>query len=150
MSFNAGDLLTAAKLNDFTQSEWVPYTPTWLTFGVGADPTLGNGTIVGRWTKAGKLVHARFRLGWGSTTNGGSGDWTFSLPVTPAVSTTACLGHALALDAGTAYKNDVAIIDNSTVLRVIGITTGGFYTATVPYTWAVNDFLAIQIAYEAA
>lgn len=150
--FSAGELLTAAKLNDRTASEWTAYTPTWLTAGAGADPTLGNGTLVARWAKVGKIVSVKIRLTWGSTTNGGSGDWTFSLPTgaTPAVNTSTNVGTALTLDAGTAYKNDVCLIDNANVLRCIGIAIGGFYNATTPQTWATNDFTAMQLTYEAA
>lgn len=150
MGYFAGQLLTAAALNEFTMGDWTAYTPTWLTAGAGADPTLGNGTLIARYIKAGKFVHVRIRLVWGSTTNGGSGDWTFSMPVTPAVSAVTNLGQALTLDAGTAYKHDICLVDNSTVLRCIGIAAGSFYSATVPQTWAVDDFTALSLTYEAA
>jgi hypothetical protein len=150
MSYTAGQTLTAEALNEYTASDWAAYSCSWLTFGAGADPTLGDGTLTARWAQIGKIVIVKIRLVWGSTTSAGSGDWTFSLPVAPAVNASTNVGTALTLDAGTAYKSDVCVLDNSLTLRVIGIAIGGFYNATTPQTWAVNDFTAMELVYEAA
>lgn len=151
MARAAGVLITAGIWNEDTQSDWAAYTPTWLTAGAGADPTLGNGTIAGRWTKAAKLVTVRIKLTWGSTTSGGSGAWTFSMPVGPLASTVPDIGHALSIGGGPAsYKHDVAIMDNDTVARCLSMAIGDFYSATIPHTWATGNNVVMQLQYEAA
>jgi hypothetical protein len=59
--------------------EWSNYTPAWL--GASTNPTIGNGTIVaGYQPLSSNTIAWRLQLVWGSTTNGGSGVWTFGLP----------------------------------------------------------------------
>lgn len=60
-------------------TEWASYTPDWLA--VDSNPALGNGTLAARWRKSGsKAVEIHIALTWGSTTTGGVGAWSFSLP----------------------------------------------------------------------
>lgn len=53
---------------------WIPYTPT-----VGG-MTLGNGTASGWFRRDGTLLVASFIVTAGTTTAGGAGAWTVSLP----------------------------------------------------------------------
>lgn len=62
----------------FQMAAWATYTPTWTNSG-GA-PTLGNGTIVGGYRRAGTTLHLRGQLSIGSTTTVGTGDIRMSLP----------------------------------------------------------------------
>jgi hypothetical protein len=57
---------------------WDSYTPTWTTSG--SAPSIGNGSLVGRYRIVGKKMDIWIQLTWGSTTNGGTGDFTFTLP----------------------------------------------------------------------
>ena len=58
---------------------WQAWTPTW------AGTTVGNGTVVARYTQIGKTVHFQVLLTFGSTTTfAGTGvDTTFTPPTTP-------------------------------------------------------------------
>lgn len=73
--YGAGDGSTTFTLPD----DWVSYTPTWATSG-GA-PSIGNGTLTGRYRiLSPKTVIFQVFLTFGSTTSGGSGTFTFTLP----------------------------------------------------------------------
>lgn len=59
---------------------WTPYTPTWT--GAAVNPSLGNSTLTGRYKRLGKTVHVRIVLVIGTSgVTGGSGTWSWSLPV---------------------------------------------------------------------
>ena len=75
------DSSTGSNIEDLRASVWTAYTPTWTA---SVDPTLGNGTLVGRYSRRGNLVVAALRLTWGSTTDAGTGAWYFSLPAIPS------------------------------------------------------------------
>jgi hypothetical protein len=59
-------------------TDWQDYTPQWLA--ATTNPTLGNGTISGKWKRDGESLEVAITLLWGSTTSNGSGIWSFSLP----------------------------------------------------------------------
>lgn len=64
---------------------WTTYTPTWgiTNFGGGGEvqPTVVNGTIVGRKCYVGRTVFFNVLLTWGSSTTNGTGTaYTFTLP----------------------------------------------------------------------
>lgn len=61
-----------------TFGAWKTYTPVWAGT---SNPSLGNGSIEGRYSQNGKTVDFSIVLTVGSTTTRGSGNWTFSLPV---------------------------------------------------------------------
>src|SRR5579864_7885838 len=58
---------------------WASYTPSWT--GSSTNPSLGNGSLTGRYTQIGKVVLFSVVLTAGSTTTYGSGFWTFTLPI---------------------------------------------------------------------
>ena len=62
---------------------WIAYTPIWTASTT--NPTLGNGSISARYQYLGpKTVVLQFRLAPGNTTGLGSGNYSFSLPVSPS------------------------------------------------------------------
>ena len=61
------------------RAAWTAYTPTWTA--ATTNPTLGNGSIVGRYRQIGKTVTFSVALTIGSTTNIGQGAYGFGLPV---------------------------------------------------------------------
>lgn len=66
--------------------EWVPYESPWIPFNpvwqaTGSAPSVGNGVLIGRYRYAGRrTIEVRIALTWGSTTNGGTGYYTFAFP----------------------------------------------------------------------
>ena len=61
-----------------TPAKWTPYTPIWAASSGGA--SVGNGTLHGYYRLVGKSLTFRIHLVLGSTTSGGTGAWTFTLP----------------------------------------------------------------------
>jgi len=57
---------------------WKDYTPVWTA--TTTNPSIGNGSLFGRYTIVGKTCTCNFNLTAGSTTTFGSGNWEFSVP----------------------------------------------------------------------
>jgi hypothetical protein len=62
----------------FSAGAWTTYTPTWTASTT--NPTIGNGTLEGRYIELGSAVFGEVRIVAGSTTNRGSGTYAISLP----------------------------------------------------------------------
>jgi hypothetical protein len=154
ISDNMDDIDTELKRVDDLATNagvWAEYSPIWASVS-NPQPAIGNGTLKARWAKAGKLVHVRLRLTIGATTTLGTGVWSFTLPLTSiSNSDLETFGQCVTLDAGTGYKHDVVnVASGASTMRMIGITSGSFYSPTVPQAWASTDFLNISLTYEAA
>lgn len=153
----SGAVLTAAQLNAQLRDNmkaigdpWTSYTPTWTTTGTA--PTLGNGTWDAKYCLPGKLAHFAIVLTWGSTTNGGSGQWKISLPFTPRLSRATFWGELL--DAGVAARPAAAVWDvTAGAALTINHQTDASQaqvTATAPFTWGNGDRLYIAGTCEVA
>lgn len=131
--------------------EWISYTPTWTSTGTA--PSLGNGTLIGRYIKIGKLVHVFIRLTWGSTTSAGTGDYSFSLPFTPAWEWQPISGMVRDSSASFYYPIVGYTGQASSSVARMGAhnSTGaiGRVGATHPITWADGDNIAISGIYQA-
>jgi len=57
---------------------WTDYTPIWSS--TIAQPVLSNGTLRGSFMRVGSMCWVRIELIFGNLTNGGSGDYRFTLP----------------------------------------------------------------------
>lgn len=55
------------------------YTPVWSS-DLTPQPSVGSGTLVGRYIKVGKLLIVSIELSSGGSTSYGNGGWRFSLP----------------------------------------------------------------------
>lgn len=130
--------------------EWVvptSYTPTWTA--ATSAPSIGNGSLSGRYIRIGGLVTQWFQLTIGSTTNLGSGAWFFSVPVT-AFNTSLGAGSVWANDAGTAAHAGVVVLQDTTkvVLNIDGGVDG--WKSTIPFSWVAGDALRAMITYPVA
>ena len=133
---------------------WTAYTPTWTA--ATTNPSIGNGTLAGRYTQIGKTCVLVIGLTAGSTTTFGSGNWSFSLPKTAKnVSGINFYGVAHIRKAGTANYERIAQISpklSTTVINMFTDPTPGSnsqsISATVPFTWGDGDSLGIEITYE--
>ncbi|WP_406298055.1 hypothetical protein OG948_21225 [Embleya sp. NBC_00888] len=132
-----------------TWGAWTAYTP--VLAGGGA--SLGNGSLVGAWSRVGRLITARVAFTLGSTTTQGSGYWTFTLPVQAAAVSSghAGLGHAMATDAGTAIYQGIAFVSGgASDMSAFSNAQGSPWGPARPFTWGTNDSLTLLATYEAA
>ena len=135
---------------------WQSYTPTWTADTT--NPAIGNGTLTGRYIVIGKLCTYVLGLVMGSTTNYGSGNWAFSLPIN-AVNTAGInfYGVAHLRNGGIANYERIAEIvpvNSVSVINMFADPTQGSnstnISATVPFTWDEGDAFGFEITYEIA
>ena len=131
---------------------WTSYTPTWA--GVTTNPTIGNGTNVGRYIQAGKLVSFYVTITMGSTTAYGSGAWSVTLPVAP-VASRGWTFQGQANDASAGLFDLCGIVQSGSVvdLRCDPTTAGNqlrVVNSASPFTWTTSDLMYIGGTYEAA
>lgn len=74
----AGDVLAVSGRVSTIEGAWTAYNPNWTCSGLA--PAVGNGTLSGRYRKVGRTVDLDVFLLFGSTTTGGTGNWSFTLP----------------------------------------------------------------------
>ena len=113
--------------------------------------TVGNGTVVARYTQTGKSVFAYWSFTLGSTSSYGN-NARISLPVTAASAN--FVGQGYGLDAGTVEVIGQTKL-HSTTLMNLQVPLNGSYgatqaSATFPWTWTTNDQIILCIQYEAA
>lgn len=119
-------ILSAVELN-LSGGAWVGYTPT-LT-ATTTNPTIGNGSIIGRYHQIGKTVFFDMEFVFGSTSNAGSGNYAFSLPpslpVTNASGSPVAVGNVNGSVAGTRYGGNFTMAPTATTfLPFVTISTG--------------------------
>lgn len=75
-----------------------PYTPQWVSSG-NPQPSVGDGSFAGMYTKVGALVSFSITLTWGAATTNGNGSYQLTLPFPsmnyeyiPAVATGMAIG----------------------------------------------------------
>jgi hypothetical protein len=146
------DSTTASGLawsNDYTS-----YTPSW-SVNSGPAPSIGNGTLSGRYLLVGKLCHVQIFFQGGSTTTYGSGGiWQFTLPF----SSNELNGNTGGFS-GSAYVEDNFIAGYQAVAVRKGgganscqlaMSSTSMVTSAVPFTWATNDFFNMSLVYGVA
>ncbi len=154
LPFTAGQKVTAADLNTATQqSAWTTYVPLWTSSG--SAPNISDGTPVGTYAKVGRLVTARIAVEGGSSTNFGTGNYSFSLPLAAAVAGIAANNFAHAgtwslNDSGVSYYTAQAVITQNATSVVQGVVSGtaNFFGATTPASWTANSSFVCTITYE--
>ena len=132
-------------------SAYTAYTPSWTTVGAGADPTIGNGTIAGRYLRVGKMCHFQATITFGSTTTVGSGDYSIGMPFTTSASATTVL-HGYAFDTSAVARvslYSVAVAANAATVP-LRVATDTAVTNAAPYTWATGDEIHLSGLIEVA
>lgn len=131
---------------------WASFTPTWTA--ATSNPSLGNGTLIGKYIQLGKTIHFRVKLVFGSTTTSGTGAWRFDLPVAPHADYSSNTGlnvGGYAENNGVAgYSIDGARIDSGSTIIVQSPNGGNVYQSGTPFAWGNLDFLSFHGTYEAA
>lgn len=146
---------TAWRLFD---TEWQTYTPTWSTPS-NPQPVKGNGTLTGRYFRAGKKIDLRIELVGGSTTTFGTGVFTFSLPPgfnsrdQERVGLNCFLDDSSSGDLYWASFYWAGAASDGVCIYFKSVAAGLTNTSvdkTSPFTWATGDTLVIHGSYEAA
>jgi hypothetical protein len=148
----AGETVTAAQLNTHVRDNlkavgdpWAAYTPTWTA--VTTNPTLGNGILAGDFMQAGKLVAFRIDLTFGSTTNAGSGNYRWSLPVTSIIGSPLPVGQGSTQIANVRTWGARLFAVGSVILTD---SAGVEVSHNNPGVWANGSRILITGMYEAA
>lgn len=133
---------------------WSSYTPTWT--GSGSNPAIGNGTMVGYMRKVGRTVEVRIAQTMGSTTTYGTGEFRWTIPLTPHstfVRDLSVLGTADVDDAGTLHYASNTVAWRASASTIIIRQAGGInniFGATVPFTFANTDAIDMNFRYPSA
>jgi len=133
---------------------WPSWTPTWTNL------TVGNGTVVAKYTQIGSTVFCRLSIVFGSTTSV-SGSVSFSLPVNRAANAGTAggtpQGLARLIDASPSatYEGSITNLSTSTSVIIVWDASSTYVkfallSSTVPFTWATGDEIDAQFSYEAA
>ncbi|GIH07432.1 hypothetical protein Rhe02_54990 [Rhizocola hellebori] len=120
------------------------YTPE-LTSSSGS-PTIGNGTLTGRYLQSNGLAYVQIQLTRGSTTDYGTGFISLSVPI-PALSVD-YVGACTLFDASA--NSFAAACQMETTTSITPVSSSGVITSTSPFTWATSDRIRITILYEHA
>ena len=130
-------------------ADYTAYTPSWTAAGTA--PSLGNGTLSGRYLLVGKLCHVQIFFQAGSTTTFGTGEWRFSLPF----ASNELNGNASGFCAS-GYIEDLGVQGYQMLAarKAGGASSFAMFTAvnarvenTAPFTWGTNDFINLQLVY---
>jgi len=146
----AGEKPTASTLNQHIRDNFKAIGDAWTSYAPSTtNVTLGNGTLTGAWSQAGKDTNFRIKLVFGSTT-ALTGSPTFTLPAAATASRTVVPRAALWDDsAGSQQKGAFALNTSTTVLQLRDDASAAL-SATVPFTWTTSDEIIIVGSYEAA
>lgn len=140
----ADGAVTGAKM---ASEAWTSYAPQWT--GSGANPSIGNGAISGRYCRIGNTVSFAMSLEMGTTTTYGAGVWYFSLPI-PANTIWGAVFAAHLFRYHVAHY--VAVTGVQSAARFVVFdegNTGAGIGPTVPFTWSSGDALYVSGTYEA-
>lgn len=138
---------SVTKIGPTSLTGFTAWTPVWGSAGTA--PTLGNGTLNGRYIRLGNLIIAQAQLAAGTTTTFGTGTYTFTIPVA-GVDNTLMLGIVRILDTSIANFSGVVIDGGAGLVNVL--VTGGstFWTNSNPFTFGNTDSCTAVWVYEAA
>jgi hypothetical protein len=132
---------------------WTAYTPTWTN--TSGTPAIGTGgSVSGVRALIGKTVHGRIRWVAGSTGygSGGTGQWSFGLPVTAAHSAGIVIGAwtYVKVATGVRYLGHVVSASTSSMQCIVGTGPITVMSHDDPTTHGAGDTLEIAFTYERA
>jgi hypothetical protein len=153
LAVGANDLLLTAASGEATGLKytggWTTWTPTWTNL------TVGNGTVVARYQQIGKTVNYYLQFTMGSTSSV-TGRIIWTTPLTPNQSFANGLGYGIIVDSGVGgFVAGLGGWSATQAYLAAGNATGTYSaetatSATVPMTWAVNDFFFVNGSFEVA
>ncbi len=159
-AFAAGHVPTATELDTWhdalnaLSNTFTAYAPAWASSGTAV--SLGNGTVVGKYSQIGKMVFFNITLTIGSSTTVGTGSYTLSLPVTALDVNWVAAMHFFDSSSAPSRLPGVAVPSTTSTLfgyvspGGVAFVAGGQWSATVPSAPATGDKFIITGQYEAA
>lgn len=127
------------RLVSHEQGAALSYTPTWTTDAT--PPSVGNGTLTGRYTLRGRTLLIQIDLLFGTTTSAGTGNWLFALP-SGATGAAVAVGNSTATDVSAGFVGAYASVVNPAASNVVPLP---LFRDTVPFVWANTDRARVQI-----
>jgi hypothetical protein len=121
---------------------WRTYVPSWTA--VTTNPTIGNGTIFGRWREFGDLVWIWVSIVSGSTTTFGSGFYSVSIPFRSSPLAEQAIPAQLRSPTDTRRYALSGNVQPSSLQIVRFNWAGGALTGTAPVTLAAGDIINVQ------
>lgn len=133
------------------ESGQIPYTPGWYSTS-SPHPTIGNGTLNGRYSFTDKRCFVLIELVLGSSTTLGTGNtWRWSLPIDCGSDVDVVGACQVFTNAtGTYYTGVSKIVVSSYPSRVFATThglVGNIGKNVSPGGWAASDTVLIAIGY---
>jgi hypothetical protein len=122
---------------------WTAYTPVWSSSGT--QPVLNNGVLVGSYVQIGQTIIARVNFVAGSSTTFGTGTWAFSLPLAENSTYGFAAGPGIAFDSSLGqificHWRATNVLSNASPIVL--------FTPAVPFTWAQDDQLQLEVLYQ--
>lgn len=142
-----GELAATIAGTGTSLGAWTAFTPTLAGF------TLGDGTVTGKYSQAGKTVSWNATMTFGSTSAAAAASPTLTIPVTAASATNAPVGAEFYDVSTTTYYDAVGRYSSTTVVTLAIPGASGVWTTpstTAPFTWATGDMIIVSGTYEAA
>ena len=140
----------------FAITPWTAYTP--ILYGSTTNPTIGNGSITGRYVNIGATIIGEIRIIAGTVGfNRGAGTYSVSLPTAGVIENFQPVGQVVMRDEGPGITYfGTAIFNNNNTGRVelfmhsqvAEYDEGIAVTASTPFLFSSNDKILIQITYE--
>lgn len=128
---------------------WASYATTWSALTTA--PTLGNGSIVSRYTNVGKTYTVSIHLSMGSTTKRGVGAWGFTLPAAPAADRIQVLQAFVGTTSSGFYVGTARVYAGKIDRVFLATSTAASELShSVPTTMTGSSYVAITGTYEAA
>lgn len=124
---------------------YTPYTTTWTASGTAC--AIGNGTMTAAYTLLGDRVGIQIAMTLGSTSNMGTGIYSWSVPF--AASGPAVL-HGYVTDASSGANHPIVTGGAGTLFSCLLTASGAFVAQTAPMTWAAGDSIVITGEYRKA
>jgi hypothetical protein len=133
---------------------WITYNATWSS-SANPQPSIGDGTITGRYKQIGKTVFVSVKIDMGSTTTYGTGGWHISLPVNAYASYSTVLPTLFydTANGGVFYQgtSSTEFSGNTSYLIPLwdkGTIYGAAIDSATPFTWGSSAKLIINGSYE--
>ncbi|WP_282377211.1 glycosyl hydrolase family 28-related protein [Pseudomonas sp. PS01302] len=147
-TFGAGITETSTSRFNSYSDQVKTFSPTWSQ-STGPQPSIGNGSLTGKYTRQGYLVKFEMSLTVGSTTTFGNSAsaWSFSLPVSGTQNSPQdfIAGQCFDASASTDFLVNGQIVagaNSMTISRNGAGVRDGF-----PFAWGVGDTIKLSICY---